>query len=354
MKYDELYMRRCLQLAAYASSHVAPNPMVGAVLVHDGAIIGEGFHERYGEAHAEPNAIHSVEDETLLKKATLYVNLEPCSHFGKTPPCASLIVEKGIPRVVIGSLDPNPKVAGRGVEMLQKAGIEVVVGVLEDECKELNKRFFTYQIEKRPYIILKWAQTRDGYIDIIRKDKNTDPLRISHQTAKHLTHKVRTENQAIMVSTNTAVLDDPSLSARHWPGKNPIRIILDRTGRIPKDYQVFNQLTKTIVFTEKDVEDADNIHYINLKFDGHFLKNMFKTIANQGIHSVLIEGGTQLLNNIIQAGWWDEALVEISTQVIGDGVKAPTISSTLKTCKTIDNHQFIKYINPNKILISDE
>lgn len=354
MNQDEIYMRRCLQLASYASGHVAPNPMVGAVLVHDDKIIGEGYHQRYGEAHAEPNAIFSVENEDLLKESTLYVNLEPCSHHGKTPPCADLIVEKGIPEVIIGSLDPNPKVAGKGVEILEKAGVKVKIGVLENECKEFNKRFYTHQIKKRPYIILKWAQTRDGFIDIIRESKEIEPLRISHQTAKHITHKIRTENQAIMVSTNTVVLDDPSLSARHWPGKHPIRVILDRTGRVPKDYRIFNELSPTLVFTEKDMDDFENIQFIKIKFDENFLTNMFASMAEKGIHSVLIEGGTKFLTNIITEKLWDEAYVEISNQKIKNGVPAPMITADIVSSQKIDNHLFIKYINPQENIFNDE
>ena len=220
MDYEEKYMHRCLQLAAFGGAYVAPNPMVGAVLVSGDRIIGEGYHHRYGEAHAEPNAINAVTDAGLLKDATLYVNLEPCSHYGKTPPCADLIVSKGIPRVVIGTLDPNPKVSGRGVEILRKAGIEVTVGVLENECNELNHRFFIWQREKRPWILLKWAQTSDGFMDQLRTDASIKPLQISNSITRQLTHKIRAEHQAIMVSTNTYYL-----ITRHLPsGTGPEKI----------------------------------------------------------------------------------------------------------------------------------
>ncbi|MFM2292377.1 MAG: 5-amino-6-(5-phosphoribosylamino)uracil reductase, partial [Bacteroidota bacterium] len=233
IELNNLYISRCLQLAQYGAGYVAPNPMVGCVIVCDGKVIGEGYHHRYGEAHAEPNAINSVKDKSLLSKSTLYVSLEPCSHFGKTPPCANLIIESQIQRVVIGTLDPNPKVAGRGVKLLQDAGIEVEVGFLTEACRELNKRFFIYQEQKRCYVLLKWAQTKDGFMDRIRTDINQAPLQISNSFTRQLTHKMRSENQAIMVSTNTVILDNPSLTVRNWTGKSPIRIAIDRQGRIP-------------------------------------------------------------------------------------------------------------------------
>jgi diaminohydroxyphosphoribosylaminopyrimidine deaminase/5-amino-6-(5-phosphoribosylamino)uracil reductase len=353
MEHEEKFIHRCLQLATYGNGHVAPNPLVGAVIVHNNTIIGEGFHKRYGDAHAEPNAINSVKDESLLKESTLYVNLEPCAHFGKTPPCANLIIQKGIPRVVIGTLDPNPKVSGRGVEILKNAGVEVICGVLEKECYELNKRFFKWQKEKKPYVTLKWAQTHDGFIDIKRQSKDVPPLRISHQISKQLTHKVRSENQAIMVSTNTVVLDNPSLTVRYWTGKNPIRIILDRTGRVPLDYIVYDQLTKTIVFTENPREDVDNIQYIHLNFDDNMLENMLKNIASIGINSVLVEGGAMLLNSLIKSNLWDEAQVEVSNQVINNGVTAPFLNCIPDTIQSISNHQYLKYINKKNILVNE-
>ena len=221
MSEDIQFMHRCLQLAKLGGGNVAPNPMVGSVIVHQGRIIGEGYHKRYGEAHAEPNAISSVKDRELLKESVLYVNLEPCSHFGKTPPCSNLIVSSGIPKVVIGTTDPNPKVSGRGIAILRAAGVEVTVGVLEDACRSLNKRFFVFQEEKRPFILLKWAQTRDGYMDHLRTIENPGPLQISNHITMQLTHKMRSENQSILVSTNTVVMDNPSLTVRNWPGKSP-------------------------------------------------------------------------------------------------------------------------------------
>jgi len=348
MNYEEKYMYRCLQLATFGAGHVAPNPMVGAVLIHNDRIIGEGFHKRFGESHAEPNAIHMVKDESLLRESTLYVNLEPCSHFGKTPPCANLIVDKGIPRVVIGTLDPNPKVSGKGIEILRNAGVEVITGVLEGACKELNKRFFIWQKEKRPYVLLKWAQTRDGFIDRIRTNADTPPLQISDNITKQLTHKVRSENQAIMVSTNTVFLDNPSLTVRNWPGKNPTRIMLDRTGRIPLHYAIFDQSVKTLVFTENPRENTDKVTYIFLHFDNMMLHNMLKIIASHGIHSVLVEGGSSLLNNFIASGLWDEARTEVSDTIIGNGVPAPVTDTAAEHVSMINKHLYFIYSNRNK------
>lgn len=339
------YMQRCLQLAAIGGGYAAPNPMVGAVLVVDDKIIGEGYHKKYGQPHAEPNAINAVEDKQLLKQATLYVNLEPCSHYGKTPPCANLIVKCGIPRVVIGTLDPNPKVSGRGVQILRDAGIDVIVGVLETECEELNKRFFIFQTKQRPYILLKWAQTRDGFIDIIRQGKEEQPLQISNELTRIITHKMRSENQSIMVSTNTALLDNPSLTVRNWSGKSPIRIALDRTGRIPDDYKILNSEQPTIIFTETDRINKDNVRYLKIDFDDNCLDNILRLLFENLIHSVMIEGGSKLLNSFIEKGYWDEAHVEVSEQEIGIGVKAPNLDSLPTNTLTIDKHTINKYKN---------
>jgi diaminohydroxyphosphoribosylaminopyrimidine deaminase/5-amino-6-(5-phosphoribosylamino)uracil reductase len=343
MTTDEKYMQRCLQLAAIGGGNVPPNPMVGAVLVVNDKIIGEGYHRKYGQPHAEPNAINSVQDKTLLKSATLYVNLEPCSHYGKTPPCAHLIVKCGIPRVVIGTLDPNPKVSGRGVKILQDAGIEVTVGVLEEACNELNKRFFIFQREKRPYVLLKWAQTKDGFIDKIRLSKDESPLQISNELTRQLTHKMRAENQAILVSTNTVILDNPSLTVRYWSGKNPIRITLDRQGRIQNDYQLLDGQHATIIFTEKETPNKENLRFINIKFDENFLENFLKALFDNLIHSILVEGGSKLLNNFIEKGYWDEAHIEVSEQIIEEGVAAPILQQIPDSILQINNHTILRY-----------
>jgi len=349
MIYDEKYMYRCLQMARIGNGFTAPNPMVGAVVVYNDRIIGEGYHQRYGEAHAEPNAINSVTDTQLLRESTLYVNLEPCSHFGKTPPCANLIITSGIPRVVIGTLDPNPKVSGRGIQLMREAGIEVEVGVLEKECFELNKRFFIWQRENRPFVLLKWAQTRDGFIDANRKEPGDGPVLISNLLTKQFTHKYRAQNQAIMVSTNTAVLDNPNLSVRRWSGKNPVRITIDRTGRIPENYHLLDQSVRTLVFTEQNNKlTSEKLEYITLPFDDGLIRNILQILSEKNIHSVLVEGGSQLLKSFISSGLWDEAHVEISPVELGDGVAAPATGVLVERSCTVEGHQWIDYVNRSK------
>ena len=345
MTYDLKYMSRCLQLAQNGVGHVSPNPMVGAVLVCNDIIIGEGSHLRYGEAHAEPNAINAVKNKQLLAQSTLYVNLEPCSHYGKTPPCANLIVQSQIPRVVIGTLDPNPKVAGRGVEILRKAGVEVVVGVLEDECRELNKRFFIFQERNRPYVLLKWAQTADGFIDRNRTSKSELPLAISNETTKMLTHKMRSENQAILVGANTVLLDNPSLTVRNWSGRSPVRIAIDRLGRIPTDYKMLDGQIQTIVFSEKYRENEPNLEFVKITFDEHGLKNILKSLYERNIHSVMVEGGASILNSFIESGLWDEANVEIAPVKINEGVKAPALDKLPISSKNFDGHKWLFFEN---------
>jgi len=345
MNYELKYMQRCLQLAQYGNGYVAPNPMVGAVLVCDDEIIGEGFHHRFGEPHAEPNAISSVKNPDLLKQSTLYVNLEPCSHYGQTPPCADLIVKSNIPRVVIGTLDPNPKVAGRGVEILRKAGIEVTVGVLIEECRELNKRFFIFQEQKRPYVLLKWAQTQDGFIDRKRDDATEPPLLISNAITKQLTHRMRSENQAIMVGANTVLLDNPTLTVRNWSGKSPIRIAIDRLARIPANYNLLDGSVPTIVFTEIEKPNRTHVEFIKIDFETDKLRNILQKIYERNIHSVMVEGGAQILTGFIQSGLWDEANVEVSLQQIGDGVAAPVLPVQPISRKSFDDHDWLFFKN---------
>jgi len=345
MNYELKYMQRCLQLAQYGNGYVAPNPMVGAVLVCDDEIIGEGFHHRFGEPHAEPNAISSVKKPDLLKQSTLYVNLEPCSHYGQTPPCADLIVKSNIPRVVIGTLDPNPKVAGRGVEILRKAGIEVTVGVLIEECRELNKRFFIFQEQKRSYVLLKWAQTQDGFIDRKRDDATEPPLQISNAITKQLTHRMRSENQAIMVGANTVLLDNPTLTVRNWSGKSPIRIAIDRLARIPANYNLLDGSVPTIVFTEIEKPNRTHVEFIKIDFETDKLRNILQKIYERNIHSVMVEGGAQILTGFIQSGLWDEANVEVSLQQIGDGVAAPLLPVQPISRKSFDGHDWLFFKN---------
>ena len=343
MESAKLYIHRCLQLARLGEYYVAPNPMVGAVLVLHNAdgdvILGEGWHEQYGAPHAEPNCILHAEEahpEGIdYKQCTLYVSLEPCSHYGKTPPCAELIIRKGIRRVVIGTLDPNPQVAGRGVKMMQDAGIEVLVGVLEAACRELNKRFFCLQEKHRPYVILKWAQTADGYIDWQRGERREakgkevgEPLVISTPLTKQLVHQQRAENMAIMVGTRTVLLDNPRLLTTHWSGRNPIRITLDRHHILPQESRIFSDESPTIVYSENT--------------DWHYI---CADLAKQNIHSVLVEGGTTLLQHILDSGIYDEVHIEVSDIPLArtayekpNGVKAPAYSCKTQP-KVVNNHQ---------------
>lgn len=328
MNEQETYMKRCLELAQKGFGNVAPNPMVGCVIVADGIVIGEGYHEQYGQAHAEVNAIKAVADKSLLKKATLYVNLEPCAHFGKTPPCADLIIEHKIPYVVIGSIDTFAQVCGRGIEKLSKAGIDVKVGVLEDECKTLNKRFFTFQEKKRPYIILKWAQTADGYTDIIRNEEGLEkPLQITGEASQALVHQWRSEEQAIMVGKKTAVLDNPQLTVRKVSGKNPLRLVTDRNLSIPSNYFLLDKSTPTLVFTTVDKASENNLEYIRIDFDKAIIPQILDTLYKRNIQSLIVEGGTHVLNSFIASGIWDEARVFIANKHIVDGVNAPSIEA---------------------------
>lgn len=307
----EKYMTRCLQLAQLGEYYVAPNPMVGAVLVAaDGTIISEGWHRRFGGPHAEVNCLNSESANRLIAEShtptTLFVSLEPCSHFGKTPPCADLIVSKKdelrIERVVIGSLDPNPLVAGRGVKRLKEAGIDVITGVLEKECRHLNRRFLCLQEKHRPYIILKWAQTADGYIG------STDRrVVISNPLTKQIVHKMRAENMAIMVGTNTALTDNPKLLCTHWAGRNPVRILLDRQSRVPQNSNIFSEDAPTIVY-------RDNTQWQFILSD----------LADRAIHSVLVEGGATVLKHILETGIFDEVHIEVNPKIsLHSGIKAP-------------------------------
>ncbi|MBC5603888.1 bifunctional diaminohydroxyphosphoribosylaminopyrimidine deaminase/5-amino-6-(5-phosphoribosylamino)uracil reductase RibD [Bacteroides difficilis] len=322
---EEKYMRRCIELAKNGLCNVAPNPMVGAVIVCDGRIIGEGYHVRCGEAHAEVNAIRSVKDESLLKRSTIYVSLEPCSHYGKTPPCADLIIEKQIPRIVIGCRDPFSKVAGRGIQKLQNAGREVIVGVLEEECQHLIRRFITFNTLRRPFITLKWAESADRFIDIERIDGN--PVLLSSPLTSMLVHKKRAENTAIMVGRRTALLDNPSLTIRNWYGRNPIRIVLDRNLSLPNDLQIFNGEVPTLVFTEKEHPEEKSVSYITIDFAHNPLNQIMEELYQRNIQSLLVEGGSQLLQSFIDNELWDEAYIEKCPKRLYSGVKAPEISN---------------------------
>jgi diaminohydroxyphosphoribosylaminopyrimidine deaminase/5-amino-6-(5-phosphoribosylamino)uracil reductase len=321
---DKIYMQRCIDLAMLGIGEAAPNPMVGSVIVHNGIIIGEGYHKKCGQPHAEVNAINSVKDQSLLKESTIYVNLEPCAHFGKTPPCADMIVEKKIPRVVIGCIDSFAKVAGKGITILKNAGCIVDVGILEKECLELNRRFFTFHEKKRPYIILKWAQTLDGFIDVDRKqDEAIESYWITNQLAKMLVHKWRTEESAFMVGANTVLNDAPQLTSREWSGKNPIRIVPDKDLSLPATLQIFNNDAPTIVFNQMKDEKKDNIQFIKVNFDKKLNINIMKSLHELEIQSVVIEGGRKLLQSFINENLWDEARVFTGNRYFKKGTKAP-------------------------------
>lgn len=323
MTTDEKYIRRCIELASNGLCNAAPNPMVGAVIVHNGKIIGEGYHARCGEGHAEVNAIRSVKDESLLKESTIYVSLEPCSHYGKTPPCADLIISKGIPRVVVGCIDPFSQVSGRGIKKLRDAGIEVTVGVLEDECKNLIRRFVTFNTRKRPYITLKWAESADGFIDIIRE--NGSPVVLSTPITSMYVHKQRAEHKAILVGRKTALLDNPSLTTRNWYGANPLRLVIDRTLSLPSGLRLFDHTTPTLIFTEKGKAGEENLEYITIDFSTDILPQILTILYERKIQSLLVEGGTTLLQSFIDSCLWDEMFVEHSEKVLGEGVKSPNI-----------------------------
>lgn len=321
---EEKYMRRCIQLARNGLCNTAPNPMVGAVIVCDGKIIGEGYHVRCGEAHAEVNAIRSVKDPSLLKRSTIYVSLEPCAHYGKTPPCADLIIEKQIPRIVVGCQDPFSKVAGRGIQKLREAGREVIVGVLEAECRDLIRRFITFHTLRRPYITLKWAESADGFIDRERTDGS--PVVLSTPLTAMLVHKRRAEHAAIMVGTRTALLDNPSLNVRHWYGPAPVRIVLDRKRSLPPTLHLFDGNVPTLVFTEEESEKGNGVEYISLDYNRNLLPQIMESLYARRLQSLLVEGGTRLLQSFIDSDLWDEIIVESSPELLGEGVKAPETS----------------------------
>lgn len=344
-------MLRCLELAAKGIGFVAPNPMVGAVIVYQDKIIGEGYHRKYGSAHAEPEAIASVRDKSLLSDSTLYVNLEPCSHFGKTPPCAQLIIDRKIPRVFVGGLDPYPEVCGRGISLLQSAGIEVTTGLLQPECEALNKRFLTFHRYHRPYIFLKWAQSADGFIDSNRMSGDScPPVQFSGKMARIAVHKMRSEESAILAGTRTALLDNPSLTVRYWKGgKHPWRILLDKDLRVPEDYHLLDGKTATLVFTHREKQSTPFIQYYRLNFEKDILPQMMSALYELKIQSLIVEGGTYLLNSFLSADLWDEMIVETSHIRLGDGWKAPELTIFPDTFYAYDGKSIVSSYTNRKI-----
>jgi diaminohydroxyphosphoribosylaminopyrimidine deaminase/5-amino-6-(5-phosphoribosylamino)uracil reductase len=333
VKAPEKYIRRCIELAKNGLGTTYPNPLVGSVIVHNGKIIGEGWHKKSGEPHAEVNAVNSVKDKSLLKESTIYVSLEPCSHFGKTPPCCDLIIENGIPNVVIGTVDPNIKVAGNGIKKLIEAGATVTVGILEKECNELNKRFFTFHQKKRPYIILKWAESQDGFIAPLTKSEQK-PVWITNEFSRQLVHKWRSEEQAILVGTQTVIDDNPKLDTRDWMGNNPVRIILDQHNRLPRDSHIFNNKAKTIVFSKSPTPVLkESVNFEIIDFGNNLAQQIVQTLYKHQIQSVIIEGGRQTLQTFIDQNLWDEARIFIGNTCFENGTKAPIIA-----LKNIEKH----------------
>ncbi len=318
-------MKRCIELANKAMGYASPNPMVGSVIVYEGKIIGEGYHENYGKSHAEVNAIASVKDKSLLPKSTLYVNLEPCAHFGKTPPCSNLIIEHKISKVVIGCIDSFSEVAGKGIVKMENAGIEVIVGVLEKESRALNKRFFTFHEKERPYIILKWAESKDGFI---APKNQTAPFWMTSSESKKLVHQWRAEEDAILVGRITAKKDNPSLTVREVEGQNPVRIVIDKDLKLSDELNLFDSDSKTIVFNAIKTEEIDSNYFIKITLN-NLIENILSELYKQNIQSIIIEGGRKTLQSFIDENMWDEARIFTANKELTDGVKSPNIKGEI-------------------------
>ena len=328
-------MHRCLELAKQGIGYVAPNPMVGAVLVHNEKIIGDGFHQQYGGAHAEVNCINSVSEQNKdkISSSVLYVSLEPCSHFGKTPPCTDLIIANQISEVIIGCRDPFKEVDGKGIEKLKTAGIRVVYGILENQCRQLNKRFFTFYTKHRPYIILKWAETGDGFISTSpqpspKERAFADPantrLLISNEQTNRLVHKWRSEEASILVGTNTALLDDPELTVRNWHGSSPIRLVLDMDLKLPASLKLFNAKRRTVIFNKIKHEEKDHLIYYQVTEDVNLVHQIVNALYQMKIQSVIVEGGARILQSFIDEEMWDEArIIKNEKLIISNGLNAP-------------------------------
>ena len=342
-------MKRCIDLAKNALGQTYPNPMVGCVIVHEGKIIAEGWHHKAGEPHAEVNAIQNLKDESLIKNSVLYVSLEPCSHYGKTPPCADLIVSKGFKKVVIGTSDPFAKVKGRGIQKLMNHGCQVILGVLEDECLALNKRFMTFHNKQRPYIILKWAESADGFLSpfIYGKDTTQNPVWLTNAYSKQLVHQWRSEEQAIMVGTNTALMDNPSLTTRLWDGKNPVRVVIDKDLKLLKDTKLFSEDANTIVFTKQAVEknNPSHISYYQLDFEKPVLPQLLEILHELEIQSIIVEGGRFTLQQFIDQNLWDEARVFKSPIMLYNGTKAPRFDTKSYISKNIIEDELRYFFN---------
>ncbi|WP_419494850.1 bifunctional diaminohydroxyphosphoribosylaminopyrimidine deaminase/5-amino-6-(5-phosphoribosylamino)uracil reductase RibD [Chryseobacterium bernardetii] len=333
MNNDELYIKRCIELAQKALGKTYPNPLVGSVIVYKGEIIGEGYHHKAGENHAEINAINSVKDKTLIPESTIYVSLEPCAHYGKTPPCALKIKELGFKKVVIGAMDSHDKVNGKGKKIIQDAGMEAVSGILENECIELNKRFFTYHEKKRPYIILKWAESGDGFLD-----KDFKPTAVSNALVNQFVHQLRANEHAILVGTQTALNDNPSLTVRNVEGINPIRILIDFDLKVPDDFKIYNNEARTLVLNSSKEGAQEHIQFIKIKKE-NFLSDLMEILYNEQIQSIIIEGGRFTLQQFIDADLWDEAIIIKNENLeLKNGTKAPEFNHSVnKTESYRDN-----------------
>lgn len=339
-------MKRCIELAKKGLGSTYPNPMVGCVIVYENKIIGEGWHQQAGKHHAEVIAINNVIDPRSLKNASLYVSLEPCSHYGKTPPCANLIIDMGIKNIIIGSHDPNPLVAGKGIKLLREAGCHVEQGALKEQCDLLNRRFFTYHIRKRPYIILKWAETADGFIAPMKMNREkTGPIWISNEQSQQLVHRWRSEEQAILVGTKTVLDDNPSLTTRKWKGNSPVRIIIDRHLKIPEDFSVFDHNAKTIVITEKDKESTLNLIYEKVDFSNNMIHVICDLLYKHQIQSMIVEGGANTLDHFINSNMWDEARVFIGNTEFNEGIKSPRIQKEPISQEKINSDTLMIYKN---------
>lgn len=345
-----VFMRRCIELASNGLGKTYPNPLVGSVLVHNGMIIGEGWHQKAGLPHAEVNAIASVSNKKLLSESTIYVSLEPCSHHGKTPPCTDLIIEKKIPKVVVGTVDPFAKVNGSGIEKLRKAGCEVIVGVLEKECQQLNKRFFTFHQKKRPYILLKWATTSDGYTAPLHKEGGR-PCWITNIYARQYAHKLRSIEQAILVGCRTAIDDNPQLNTRLWYGTDPIRIVVDPHLRTPRSYALWNQTQPTLFLSnvEQGRKEGKNTEIIPIDFSENLPKQVSQILYERNIQSLIVEGGTMVQQQFIDANCWDEAHVMIGKVTFGNGLKAPSLQNFEKIQqKDLVGDNLLVFKNPSQ------
>jgi len=340
-------MKRCLELAALGLGKTYPNPMVGSVIVHNGEIIGEGWHHKSGEAHAEVNAVASVKNKSLLKDSTIYISLEPCAHYGKTPPCAELIIKHQIPKIVVGCVDSFSEVSGKGIEMMQKAGASVKVAVLEENCKVSHKRFFTFHEKKRPYIILKWAETQDGFIAPLEQESGK-PFWITSPESKKLVQKWRTEEASILVGTNTAEKDNPALTARLWEGSQPLRLLIDKNLRLKDSLKVFDDSAKTLVFTEKSKDNLGNTEYQNIDFS-NLHQDLMNELYKRNIHSVIIEGGRETLQSFIDANLWDEARVFVGEINLEKGISAPIFDVKQKSEERISTDVLRWYHNSSLV-----